>query len=167
MTEIRKSLDWPCTLDEAVRRVVLEPIEKPSIVEAMKDVKSCTVLKNEWSKEVFYYQLDLRMDPPIPMALRSLLKPGKLGWIQDGRWTPKTGLYEVTVTPFMFSNIIKVSKKSHFKVAGKNQAVQDILFKANCDLPLLGGAMEQFVLGKLIESVEDQFKKTVAELTGE
>lgn len=164
MTEWQRELLWPCDVAIAIQKVVYEPIENPAIVEAMKDVTSCDVLLSEWRKGVYVTELDVRMNPPVPAALRSLLKPQKMGWVQHAAFTPETGLYDVRVVPHMFANVLKVEKLSRFEAIGPGRSRQAMRFRADCAIPLVGAMMETFILQKLLESLQDQFAKTSAEL---
>jgi hypothetical protein len=157
MTEWKHELNWPCSLKDAIYQVVFEPPENPAVVESMQDVESVTVLNEEWVDGVHISKMDIRMDPPIPRMLKSLLKNKPLGWIQDARWYPDKSEFVVNVIPHILPGLVKVHKLSIFTSRGEKQAHQDISLSATCDIPLVGTAFERFILGKLMDSINEKF----------
>ena len=157
MTEWKREIIWPCHLDKAIFQVILEPTENPSIIESMKDVKSCTVIHKYWKNEVYTSEMDIRMDPPVPNSLKFLLNSKQLGWIQHAKWTPKTGEFDVRVVPHILPGLIQVQKISKFVSLGIEKAHQSISLKAKCDIPIVGRLFEGFILHKLMDSIHEKF----------
>ncbi len=154
-------LVWPCSKQRVFEITISEPPANPDIIRGMQDVKDVEVLFHGWRDGNYIVQLDIESDADVPNAVRNLIKPHKIGWMQEGVFDPGKDTFTVTVTPHIMSNLIRVVTVGAVKENGDGTTHMKLTCKAECDVPLLGGLIEKLIVTKVLGSLKKQYGEDI------
>ena len=139
-------------------KVVEICLDRSRDVDVYPNVTKCTVKKRQTEGRITKLVVETVANGDIPKALRKVISPKMLTWIEYGTWDDKEKTYEYRVKTHYFSNITKVGGKFFYSEPEPGKTKRRLEGYVEINMPVLGKIAEKKISEVQKENLEIDVK---------
>lgn len=98
----------------------------------------------------------------IPLAIRHVIKPKMLTWMEISTFDKKKHLTEWHIEPFYFKDVIDCRGNYACHPDGKNGCRREIHGQLNISIPVIGNIAENYIITELKKNFEKEYELTTS-----
>lgn len=150
-------------LDGPLDLVVELCLDRSRDTKVYPNVTKCTVKSRETKDDIMKVVVETVANGDIPPALRKLITPKMLTWVEYGIWNAKEKTYEYKVKTHYFSNITSIGGKFKYTEPEPGKTLRHLDAYLDVNMPVLGKIAEK----KIAEVQKENLKKDITALKKE
>lgn len=140
--------------DAPFDKVVEICLDRSRDVDTYPNVTKTTVKKRETQGHITKLVVETVANGDIPKALRKVILPKMLTWMEYGTWDDKEKTYEYKVKTHYFSNITNVGGKFFYTEPEPGKCKRRLEGYVEINLPVLGKIAEKKISEVQMENLE-------------
>lgn len=150
--------------DCSAEHYILFSVQREFDTELFTDVTKVEIKRREKVGDKLHLTVVTCANGDIPPALQKMVTPKMLTWTETGVWDLKKNVYEYSVEPFYFANILSMSGR--FEIRDKGAGKIEVPYESKCviKLPILGAIGEKAILSAQKKNLESARPRITAKM---